>query len=109
MGGLGKTSLAKKLYNHYKVQSHFYCCAWVSVSQEYKTEDLLRRIIKSVIKTPSEDDLKKMEMRLTMDDLEGWLYYLLGSRRYLVVIDDVWDLEAWRKPSRTKTMEVEYC
>ena len=47
MGGLGKTStLTKKVYDHQRVRGHFDCHAWISVSQSYKIEDLLRSIIK---------------------------------------------------------------
>ncbi|KAL6322671.1 hypothetical protein AAG906_015357 [Vitis piasezkii] len=43
MGGLGKTTLAKKVYND--VKQHFDCDAWVYVSQEYRTRDLLFEIL----------------------------------------------------------------
>ncbi|TXG73123.1 hypothetical protein EZV62_001702 [Acer yangbiense] len=34
MGGLGKTTLARKLYHNNNVKMRFNCCAWVSVSQD---------------------------------------------------------------------------
>ncbi|XP_050246256.1 probable disease resistance RPP8-like protein 4 isoform X11 [Quercus robur] len=46
MGGLGKTTLAKKIYDHQMVRGHFECYAWISVSQSYNIQDLLRSIIK---------------------------------------------------------------
>ncbi|KAL5766867.1 hypothetical protein ACOSP7_017484 [Xanthoceras sorbifolium] len=60
MGGLGKTTLARKLYHNSDVKMRFKdCCAWVSVSQDYTTQDLLVRIIKSFgFKT---EDLEKMK------------------------------------------------
>ncbi|CAL5400711.1 unnamed protein product [Camellia sinensis] len=73
MGGLGKTTLARKLYNSSSV-GEFEPKGWVCVSQDYNIQDLLRRTIKS-FKTPT-----------TKDELEI---------RYLVVIDDVWDTDAW--------------
>ena len=36
MGGLGKTTLAKKFYNQRDVQGHFDCKAWVYVFQEFR-------------------------------------------------------------------------
>ncbi|KAL8134940.1 hypothetical protein AgCh_009813 [Apium graveolens] len=44
-GGLGKTSLATKLYNSSELR-HFDTCAKVSVSMEYNIKDVLKRIIK---------------------------------------------------------------
>uniref|UniRef100_F6I1E8 Disease resistance protein n=1 Tax=Vitis vinifera TaxID=29760 RepID=F6I1E8_VITVI len=41
MGGLGKTTLAKKVYNDNDVQQCFDCHAWIYVSQEYTIRELL--------------------------------------------------------------------
>ncbi|VVB04602.1 unnamed protein product [Arabis nemorensis] len=45
MGGLGKTAIARKLYNSEDVKRRFDCRAWTYVSQEYNTRDMLMRII----------------------------------------------------------------
>lgn len=45
MGGLGKTTLAKRLYNHSKIANHFECKAWVYVSKEYRRRDVLQVLI----------------------------------------------------------------
>ncbi|KAH7513327.1 hypothetical protein FEM48_Zijuj12G0188400 [Ziziphus jujuba var. spinosa] len=46
MGGLGKTTLARKIYKNSRIKNHFDCCAWVNVSQEYKTRRLLLDMMK---------------------------------------------------------------
>ena len=46
IGGVGKTTLVKKVYENDKVATHFDCRAWIIVSQSYKTEELLRNMIK---------------------------------------------------------------
>lgn len=46
MGGLGKTALARKLYNADNVKTRFAYRAWTSVSQVYKTREMLLRIIR---------------------------------------------------------------
>ncbi|KAH0757105.1 hypothetical protein KY290_020598 [Solanum tuberosum] len=48
MGGLGKTTLARKLYTSPDMPNSFPTRAWICVSQEYNTMDLLRNIIKSI-------------------------------------------------------------
>ncbi|KAL5832278.1 hypothetical protein ACOSQ4_017632 [Xanthoceras sorbifolium] len=84
MGGLGKTTIARKLYHNSDVKMRF--------KDYYTTQDLLVRIIKSFgfrnIKT---EDLEKMKE----EDLGRYLQESLQERSYLVVIDDVWDKEAW--------------
>ena len=44
MGGLGKTTLVKQVYDSAK--KNFDCCAWITVSQSYQKQDLLKNVIK---------------------------------------------------------------
>lgn len=87
-GGSGKTTLARKLYHSSQVTSKFQRCAWVSVSQDFNIEDLLRRIIKSFNFT---DTIEK----LSEEELKRFLYKSLQGCSYLVVVDDVWETIAW--------------
>ncbi|KAH0678387.1 hypothetical protein KY284_019472 [Solanum tuberosum] len=98
MGGLGKTTLARNLYISPNIVSSFHTRAWIYVSQEYNTMDLLKTIIKSIQGYTKEtlDLLEKMAER----DLENHLRKLLTEHKYLVVIDDVWQREAWKSLKR---------
>ena len=40
MGGLGKTTLAKIVFNDSDVKQHFDCCVWVLISQQYVAKDV---------------------------------------------------------------------
>lgn len=48
MGGLGKTTLAKKAYNDIDVKKHFDCRAWVFVSQQFVPKDILSEMLVQV-------------------------------------------------------------
>ncbi|XP_065617703.1 disease resistance protein PIK6-NP-like [Quercus suber] len=64
IGGVGKTTLVKKVYDNKKVVAHFNCRAWITVSQSYKKEDLLRDMIKQFYKTRKDfvpKEIDKME------------------------------------------------
>ncbi|MCD7466121.1 hypothetical protein HAX54_002527 [Datura stramonium] len=98
MGGLGKTTLARNLYSSRSLITSFHARAWICVSQEYNTLDLLRNIIKS-IKGCTKKTLDLLEM-MTERDLEIYLRDLLKKRKYLVVVDDVWHREAWESLKR---------
>ncbi|KAK9141809.1 hypothetical protein Syun_011209 [Stephania yunnanensis] len=87
MGGLGKTTLAKKVYNSRAVIDRFDCRAWVYVSQDYKARDLLQEIWNIVTNSSGE--------RFTLQQLERELYEFLIGKRYLIVMDDVWTSEVW--------------
>ncbi|KAL3338785.1 hypothetical protein AABB24_027752 [Solanum stoloniferum] len=98
MGGLGKTTLARNLYNSPNIVSNFPTRAWICVSQEYNTMDLLKTIIKS-IQGCAKETLDLLE-KMTETDLENHLRGLLKGRKYLVVVDDVWQKEAWESLKR---------
>ncbi|XP_049392153.1 disease resistance protein RPP13-like [Solanum stenotomum] len=98
MGGLGKTTLARNLYTSPDILNSFHTRAWICVSQEYNTMDLLRNIIKSV-QGRTKETLDLLE-RMTEGDLEIYLRDLLKQRKYLVVVDDVWQKEAWESLKR---------
>ncbi|XP_058114708.1 disease resistance RPP8-like protein 3 [Magnolia sinica] len=93
MGGLGKTTLTKKVYNDIRVKTHFDCRAWISISQHYDVRDLLRSIINCYM-VLSEEELKEVEI---MNDfqLRKKISEYLRNKRYLMVLDDIWSNEAW--------------
>ncbi|TXG65567.1 hypothetical protein EZV62_006842 [Acer yangbiense] len=92
MGGLGKTTLAGKLYHHLDVKMNFDCRAWVCVSQDYNTHDLLLRIISSFgFTTKTTKELKQMNE----EGLERYLHESLQGCSYMLVVDDIWKKEAW--------------
>ncbi|KAI5656738.1 hypothetical protein M9H77_25531 [Catharanthus roseus] len=99
MGGLGKTTVARKLYNSPALLEEFGYRAWVCVSQEYSIPDLLRTIIKSFKKGVSKEELELLD-KMNVEDLERELRKTLEKRRYLVVVDDVWHKEAWQSLKR---------
>ncbi|KAL0731819.1 hypothetical protein Bca4012_027913 [Brassica carinata] len=98
MGGLGKTALARKLYNSSAVKRRFEYRAWTYASQEYKTRDMLMRVIRS-LGAASAEEIEKIRM-FGEEELEVYLYGLLEGKKYLVVIDDIWEREAWESLKR---------
>ncbi|XP_010265610.1 PREDICTED: disease resistance protein RPP8-like [Nelumbo nucifera] len=106
MGGLGKTTLAKKVYNSSDIKKHFDCLAWVYISQEHRVEEILQDMGKRVL------GLGKVEMeKMIKKELEEMLSTFLEDRRYLVVIDDIWKIEVWNDlqaifPDRTNGSRV---
>ncbi|RWV84479.1 hypothetical protein GW17_00053804 [Ensete ventricosum] len=90
MGGLGKTCLARRVYNDQHVRRHFDCFAWVSISKTYNAEDLLRSIIRQITGKATPDELD----RNSSAALLGLLKQCLHQKRYVIVLDDVWSRNA---------------
>ena len=87
--GIGKTALAKKIYNESSVQGQFKYRAWVHVSRYCRAGDLLFGILESLqlITTGERQDM-------TDKELQEKLSKYLANRRYLIVLDDLRKFEA---------------
>ena len=89
MGGLGKTTLAKKVYNDPDVNRHFQCRALVYVSQVYTIRELLMGIANNVMRET--DHMRSMDE----NQLGNKVCKYLDRKRYLIVLDDVWSIQVW--------------
>ncbi|XP_027181620.1 disease resistance protein RPM1-like [Coffea eugenioides] len=94
MGGLGKTTLVKKVHEDPEVRRHFPVRAWVTVSQTCDFQDLLKDLIRQLHegKKPVPQSIESMattELKKFVKD------YLQQAGRYAIVFDDVWDVEFW--------------
>ncbi|KAH9611548.1 hypothetical protein KSS87_005163, partial [Heliosperma pusillum] len=92
MGGSGKTTLARKLYNHPYIVGCFNCTAWVSVSQEWSTLNILSEILREVV-DPEATLANSGTSSLRVPELIGKIRSILKKKSYLVVLDDVWNRE----------------
>ncbi|XP_040998217.1 putative disease resistance protein At3g14460 [Juglans microcarpa x Juglans regia] len=85
MAGIGKTTLAKFVYNNQEVQSYFYPKAWVCVSAydgDFDVATITRAILHSM--TP-EINYNSMDL----NPLQSKLEELINGKRFLIVLDDV--------------------
>ncbi|KAK3418335.1 hypothetical protein EUGRSUZ_H04288 [Eucalyptus grandis] len=93
MGGLGKTTLAGQAYNNQQVKAYFQSHAWINVSQSYKIEDILRDMIVQLHNEFEQPIPQGIEiMRST--SLKKMGKDFLQQKRYVIVLDDLWDKEA---------------
>ncbi|XP_051123332.1 putative late blight resistance protein homolog R1B-16 [Andrographis paniculata] len=86
MGGIGKTTLAKEVYRDKYVVERFDVRIWLTISQEYSVDEILLGLI---------NDGKVERQGRSSDGPGEVLRKKLYGRRYLIVMDDIWTLQAW--------------
>ncbi|WVZ07584.1 hypothetical protein V8G54_020930 [Vigna mungo] len=90
IGGLGKTTLAKFVFNDNRIQECFPLKMWVCVSDDFDIKQLIIKIINSA----NDEDVSPHQQNLNMLDLEELQKQLkrkLSGQKFLLVLDDVWN------------------
>ncbi|XP_077251759.1 putative disease resistance protein RGA4 [Tasmannia lanceolata] len=92
MGALGKTTLAQLVYNTLSDENYFDTRLWVCVSDRYFD---VKRIAGQILQSATKEE----SSHLSMDLLQSRLRTVLDKKKYLLVLDDVWneDHEKWAK------------
>ncbi|GAY55850.1 hypothetical protein CUMW_167260 [Citrus unshiu] len=93
IGGLGKTAVAQLVYNDEDVKTHFNLRMWVCVSDVFGVTTIVEKMIRSATNRESE--------KLDLDQLQERLRGEIDGKRYLLVLDDVWN------ENRDKWLELE--
>ncbi|XP_044394775.1 disease resistance protein Pik-2 isoform X2 [Triticum aestivum] len=88
VGGLGKTTLANTVFH--MLEGQFQCRAFVSVSL---TPDV-KKIFRSIIRQVSGEDCTNGE-DWDVKELVDHIRNFLKDKRYLIIIDDIWDQNVW--------------
>ncbi|XP_030517297.2 disease resistance protein RPM1-like [Rhodamnia argentea] len=94
MGGLGKTTLVKQVYDDPAVKKHFTVYAWITLSRAAKSEELLKDMLNQIMRVirkpvpPGANTMNSHWLKMIIKDL-------LQRRRYLIVLDDAWHINEW--------------
>ncbi|XP_044366526.1 disease resistance protein RPM1-like [Triticum aestivum] len=99
MGGLGKTTLARKTYESKEaIFNNFPSRAWITVSQTFSKIEMLKDMITQLFGIEElKRRLKELEGKIVqVDDLTSYLKVMLQDKRYFIVLDDLWSIDAWR-------------
>nr|KYP68097.1 Disease resistance protein RPP13 [Cajanus cajan] len=105
MGGLGKTTLARKVYNSREVKQYFRCCAWVYVSNECRVKEIFLGLLKHLMPSleyqcrgnkKGKKHTRELNIsKLNEEELKKLVRECLERKRYLVVLDDLWKTQDW--------------
>ncbi|KAM0953988.1 putative virus X resistance protein-like, coiled-coil [Dioscorea sansibarensis] len=89
MGGLGKTTLVRLVYGDERIKKQFKPCIWVCVSDDFDVAKLAGKIIHTASgEICDHTNMEVLQQRLQKE---------LRQKRYLLVLDDVWneDFQKW--------------
>ncbi|KAL0356361.1 UNVERIFIED_CONTAM: putative late blight resistance proteinR1A-10 [Sesamum radiatum] len=87
MGGGGKTTLARNLYDDSLVKDHFDVRAWVTISQQYLRHDVIQGLLADIGAVTKNGNCIQDSTQILWKSLKG--------RRYLILLDDMWSTEVW--------------
>ncbi|KAG1326572.1 putative disease resistance protein RGA3 [Cocos nucifera] len=83
MGGLGKTTLVKLVYGDGRIKGYFDLRIWICVSEDFD----IRRLARAMIECVTQEDCRLLEL----ESMQLHLQSLLRARKFLLVLDDVWN------------------
>ncbi|KAG6517842.1 putative disease resistance RPP13-like protein 1 [Zingiber officinale] len=96
MGGIGKTTLAQKIFDDEMMKKQFSKKVWLHIFKDYSEIEILKQVLRGVggndvgVKTKAE--------------VEGRLDPLL-SGSLLLVLDDIWSANVWRELLRNPILK----
>ncbi|KAK4743562.1 hypothetical protein SAY87_001563 [Trapa incisa] len=94
MGGLGKTTLVKQVYDDPAVKKHFHIRVWLTFSTSCKLVELLKDMLQQIacqIRKPAPQRVDTSNKEWLKMMIKGFLL----NKRYLIVLDDVWNVIEW--------------
>ncbi|KAK4395586.1 putative inactive disease susceptibility protein LOV1 [Sesamum angolense] len=88
-GGIGKTTLARAIFRHPRIEYNFPVRLWVYVSSEYRVKDIFLTMLRD-LSWITEDMYNKTEREIAQT-----LHARLENEKFLIVLDDLWTPKAW--------------
>ncbi|MCD7469373.1 hypothetical protein HAX54_008343 [Datura stramonium] len=86
MGGLGKTTVAKRIFNDEQIKQNFEKRVWLCLPEMSETKSFLELILESLTKRKIEVQSRDIIVKTLQDELEG--------KKYLLVLDDLWRVDS---------------
>lgn len=88
MPGLGKTTFARKIFEHEEIIKEFQLRIWIRVSENFNSTNVFRRILQQITPRRSTPIANDHDLR---DSVRG----CLKNESFLLVMDDVWTKKDW--------------
>lgn len=87
MGGIGKTTLAQRVYNHVKIKNFYPTTIWICVSRKFSEVELIQEIIRQ-----ARGDYGQAK---TKAELLPIMANTVANKCLFLVLDDIWSADVW--------------
>ncbi|KAL2469627.1 putative disease resistance protein [Abeliophyllum distichum] len=91
IAGIGKTTMARRLYNHHIVRDHFEGFAWISTNSNIARTDVIGIILEKL-----DPEGYNLSMNIPDAELATKLHQLLQKKKCLLVLDDLTSKDIWK-------------
>ncbi|XP_031102037.1 putative late blight resistance protein homolog R1C-3 [Ipomoea triloba] len=88
-GGIGKTTLAKRVYGHPITIASFHIRAWVVVSKVHNLKEMLIGLLRCI--SPITSEIYNIDEAQIAEQLSTSLM----GQKYLIFLDDIWTTAVW--------------
>ncbi|KAL5227359.1 hypothetical protein ABZP36_015624 [Zizania latifolia] len=98
MGGVGKTALAQLVFNSPRARCRFFPRIWVCLSRTACAgADVRKEVLQSMLMALGleEEVILSMDGGNSLAEMVFAVHEQLKGKRYLIVFDDVWDVDGW--------------
>lgn len=93
-GGVGKTTLAQKIYNDQKIKGTFNKQAWICVSKDsISYVALLKEVLRYIGVSQDQGE--------SVGELQSNLALVIKDKSFVLVLDDVWQSSTWTNLPRS--------
>uniref|UniRef100_A0A453DY88 Disease resistance protein RGA4 n=1 Tax=Aegilops tauschii subsp. strangulata TaxID=200361 RepID=A0A453DY88_AEGTS len=92
-GGVGKTTLAQKIFNDQKIKGSFKLQAWICVSRDYNEVTVPKEVLRNIGVYHEQGE--------TIAELQRKLAETVEGKSFFLVLDDVWHPNVWTDLLRT--------
>lgn len=92
MAGVGKTTLARKMYDHAAAVDRYDRRVWVSLSGELSNKEVLMRLIRQVVDSKDRSHEELSLEKMDNGSLQRMLHQHLQGKQFLIVLDNVGEI-----------------
>lgn len=92
--GMGKSTLAKELYNDHEIRNFFEVFGWVPINPNFQIKGVLQLLLQQL--SPWQEEQQQLDLT-EMNEIEliSQIFDVVKDKSYLLVLDDIGTMQDW--------------